>query len=134
MAEHRRILVLCTGNSCRSQMAEGFLNALYGEEVEAHSAGSRPDPRGVNPSAVAVMAELGIDISGRRSKSMMEFVKQPFDLVVTVCDSAREACPVYPGAKQTIHRSFDDPYGDDLVMYRRVRDEIRAWVESRFWA
>ncbi len=138
MSDHKqRVLVLCTGNSCRSQMAEGFLRHLYGDRIEAHSAGSRPGGY-VHPLAVRVMAEVGIDISSGRSKSMAEFFGLPFDVVVTVCDSAREECPVFPGAARMIHHSFNDPaaaQGDEaevLAVFRRVRDEIEAWVRAAF--
>lgn len=136
-SEKQRVLVLCTGNSCRSQMAEGWIRALYGGRIEAHSAGSRPSGT-VHPLAVRVMAEAGVDIGGGRSKSLTEFLGQPFDLVVTVCDSAREECPVFPGAGRMIHHSFEDPAAFDgeeaaaLAVFRRVRDEIRAWVETTF--
>jgi arsenate reductase len=131
------VLFLCTGNSCRSQMAEGWARALHGDALEARSAGT--DPHGLNPLAVAAMAEAGVDISGHRSKSVDELAQEPFDVVVTVCDSARETCPYLPGAKRTIHVGFDDPprcaagaRSDEEAMphYRRVRDEIRRFVES----
>lgn len=132
-----RVLVLCTGNSCRSQMAEGWLNEIYGDRVEAYSAGSQPSGY-VHPNAVAVMGEVGIDISGGRSKSLQEFVDQPFDAVLTVCDSAAEACPVFPGPAARVHRDFYDPARaegtDDEVLgvFRRVRDEIRRWLDELF--
>ena len=128
-----RVLVLCTGNSCRSQMAEGWLRARYGDRVEAYSAGSQPSGF-VHPLAVQAMAEVGVDISGGRSKPMQEFMDQPFDLVLTVCDSAAEACPVFPGPARRMHRDFDDPAkaaGTDeevLAVFRRVRDEIAGWL------
>ena len=135
-AERRpRILFLCTGNSCRSQMAEGWAKALKGDVIEAHSAGTKP--HGLNPLAVRAMAEAGVDISGHASKRPEE-IGVGFDLVVTVCDSAHESCPVLPGAK-VVHRGFDDPprlaagaASDDEAMphYRRVRDEIRAFIET----
>lgn len=130
-----RILFLCTGNSCRSQMAEGWAKALKGDVLEAHSAGTKP--HGLNPLAVRAMAEAGVDISGHASKRPEE-IGVGFDLVVTVCDSAHESCPVLPGAK-VVHRGFDDPprlaagaASDDEAMphYRRVRDEIRAFIET----
>jgi arsenate reductase len=132
-----RILFLCTGNSCRSQMAEGWARTLLGSFVDAFSAGI--DPKGLDPRAVRVMAEAGVDISPQRSKHAREFLGQSFDLVVTVCDRAREACPVFPGEGEKIHRSFDDPSvlaegagseEEALVPYRRVRDEIKAFVEE----
>lgn len=130
-----RVLFLCTGNSCRSQMAEGWARALKGEEIEAYSAGTQP--HGLNPLAVRAMREAGIDISGHASKTP-EQIGVKFDVVVTVCDSAHEACPVFPGAR-IVHVGFDDPprlakgaASDDeaMVHYRRVRDEIRAFVET----
>ena len=124
-----RVLVLCTANSCRSQMGEGWVRHDLGDRVEVSSAGTRPSF--VHPRAVEVMAEAGIDISAHASKSVESLKAIPFDLVVTVCDSAREACPVFPGATRTVHHAFDDPAaagpGDDaLPVFRRVRDEIRA--------
>ena len=133
----QRILVLCTGNSCRSQMAEGYLNHLYTERIEAFSAGSRPSGY-VHPLAVLVMAEVGIDISAGTSKSMADFFGQPFELVITVCDSAREECPTFPGATRMLHHSFDDPAASDeqdealVEVFRRVRDEIFEWLEGQF--
>ena len=130
-----RILFLCTGNSCRSQMAEGWAKALRGGVIEAHSAGTKP--HGLNPLAIRAMAEVGIDITGHASKRPEE-IGVGFDVVVTVCDSAHESCPVMPGAK-VVHRGFDDPprlaagaASDDEAMphYRRVRDEIRAFIET----
>ena len=130
-----RILFLCTGNSCRSQMAEGWAKALKGDVLEAHSAGTKP--HGLNPLAVRAMAEAGVDISGHASKRPEE-IGVGFDLVVTVCDSAHESCPVLPGAR-VVHRGFDDPprlaagaASEDEAMphYRRVRDEIRAFIET----
>ena len=105
--EKRRVLFLCTGNSCRSQMAEGLLRHLAGDRFEALSAGTRP--AGLNPGAIEVMREIGIDISTHRSRHVDEFVAQEFDWVITVCDSARETCPVFPGAAARLHWSFDDP-------------------------
>jgi arsenate reductase len=133
----KRILFLCTGNSCRSQMAEGFTRALKSESLEAFSAGV--EIHGLNPLAVRVMAEAGIDISGHRSKHVNELASIPFDYVVTVCDHAAEACPRFPGRAKILHRSFQDPpslaknarsENEVLGYYRRVRDEIRAFVES----
>lgn len=132
-----RILFLCTGNSCRSQMAEGWARALKGDRFEALSAGT--DPHGLNPLAVRVMAEAGVDITGQRSKNVGEFAAAPPDVVVTVCDGAHEACPTFPGAARIVHRGFGDPprlakdartEDEALPHYRRVRDEIRAFVES----
>lgn len=132
-----RVLFLCTGNSCRSQMAEGWARALKGDGVDACSAGI--EPQGLNPLAVKVMAEAGVDISGQRSKGVDELGGAVFDCVVTVCDQAREACPRFPGRARIVHRGFDDPprlardaktESEALGHYRRVRDEIRAFVET----
>jgi arsenate reductase len=127
--EKKKVLVLCTGNSCRSQMGEGWLRHDLGGSVEAFSAGTRPSF--VHPRAIQVMAEAGVDLSSHASKAVESLRHVAFDLVVTVCDSAREACPVFPGAKRTVHHAFEDPAhagtGDDaLPLFRRVRDEIRA--------
>ena len=103
----QRILIVCTGNSCRSQMGEGLVNALWGEGWQAFSAGTRPST--LNRSAIDAMAEIGVDISGQRSKSVDEFIGQPFDLVVTVCDDAAENCPFIPGSRRTIHMPIPDP-------------------------
>ena len=125
-----RVLVLCTHNSSRSQMAEGFLRALGGESVSVASAGT--EATRVHPLAVAAMHELGIDLSGHTSKTLDQVLGEPWDYVITVCDSANERCPVFPGRVTRIHWSFDDPSaasGTDterLVVFRRVRDEIRA--------
>lgn len=132
-----KILILCTGNSCRSQMAEGWFRHLYGDLLEVYSAGI--ESHGLNQRAVKVMAEAGVDISGHRSKLITELNETHFDLVLTVCDSARENCPWFPGKVKHIHRSFNDPpaltkslTGEDniLTVYRRVRDEIREYVEN----
>lgn len=128
----KRVLVLCTGNSCRSQMAEGLIRHDLGGAVEVFSAGTNPSR--VHPLSVRVMAEAGIDISHHRSKSVQEFVGQAFDLVITVCDSAREACPVFPSAKKTRHEPIPDPWrtwDEDehaLPAYRQARDLIRARI------
>jgi arsenate reductase len=139
MAEKIKVLFLCTGNSCRSQMAEGWARLLKGDSVEPYSAGV--DPHGMNPRAVQAMAEAGVDISraaGFRSKHVNELADVPFDYVVTVCDRANETCPLFPGKAKILHVGFDDPprlakdaKTDDeaLPHYRRVRDEIRAFVE-----
>jgi arsenate reductase len=124
-----RVLILCTGNSCRSQMGEGWVRHDLGDRVEVHSAGTRLSF--VHPLAIRVMGEAGVDISSHRSKSVEEMKGLAFDLVVTVCDSAREACPILPGARKTLHQAFEDPAlagdGEDaLSVFRRVRDEIRA--------
>ena len=129
MSDKRRVLILCTGNSARSQMAEGLLRHDGGDGFEVFSAGVEPSH--VRPQAIEVMREVGIDISGHRSKSVDEFLGQEFDYVITVCDNANERCPVFPGKTQRIHWSFDDPAaaeGDEasrLAVFRRARDEIR---------
>lgn len=131
-----RVLFLCTGNSCRSQMAEGWARALLAGKVEAFSAGTRPGDV-VDPRAVKAMAEAGVDISGQKPKSLDLYKEQAFDLVVTLCGNARETCPAYWGAGRKMHMGFDDPgtvaepgASDETAMphYRRVRDEIRAFV------
>ena len=123
-----RILVLCTGNSCRSQMAEGFFRKFGGDSLEIFSAGL--EPRGVNPWAVRVMSETGIDISGHNSKHLNEFLSRQFDYVITVCDNAADRCPTFPGDAVRLHWPFDDPAAvtgseaEILDEFRRVRDEI----------
>lgn len=128
----KRVLVLCTGNSARSQMAEGWLRHLAGDCFEVASAGTRPV--GLNPNAVQAMAEVGIDISSHRSKSVDDFTGRPFDYVITVCDSARESCPVFPGPGKRLHHSFEDPAAapasEQLAVFRKVRDQIRAYLEE----
>jgi arsenate reductase len=134
----RRVLILCTGNSCRSQMAEGFWRHLGGEGWDVFSAGLAP--RGPNPLAVKAMAELGIDISNQQSRSLDQFRYEPFDLVVTVCSNAERNCPHFPHAAGREHWPFDDPAkvtGDEderMVVFRRVRDGIAAAVERRLAA
>ncbi len=132
-----RILFLCTGNSCRSQMAEGFARAHKSARFEAYSAGVAP--HGLDPKAVEVMAEVGIDITSQKSTHVDQLRHIPFDWVVTVCDHAAEQCPVFPGRGRVIHRAFDDPpklarnarnREEGLVCYRRVRDEIGAFIET----
>lgn len=132
-----KVLFLCTGNSCRSQMAEGFARALHGDRIEAFSAGT--DPHGLNPLAVRAMAEAGADISTHRSKRIDELGDVKFDVVVTVCGHAHEHCPVFPGTTRVVHVGFDDPpklaaqaANDEeaMIHYRRVRDEIRAFILS----
>jgi arsenate reductase len=124
-----RVLFLCTGNSCRSQMAEGWARFLSKGKVEAFSAGTEPKP--LHPLAVRVMQDVGIDISGQQSKAMESYLGQPFDFVITVCDRAKERCPVWPGIKERIHWGFDDPAEatgseeERLRVFARVRDEIR---------
>lgn len=124
-----RVLILCTGNSARSQMAEGLLRDMAGSKFVVESAGTVASF--VRPQAIAAMNEIGIDISGHRSKSVGEFIGQPFDYVITVCDNANESCPVFPGNTERIHWSFDDPAEakgtdeDKLAKFRSVRDQIR---------
>ena len=126
----KRVLILCTGNSARSQMAEGLLRSFAGDRFEVFSAGTKPG--GVRPEAIAVMSELGVDLAGHRSKHLREFEGQPFDYVITVCDDANEACPIFPGAAARIHWSFPDPAAvagsdaDRLAAFRRVRDALAA--------
>lgn len=130
MPDKKRVLILCTGNSARSQMAEGLLRDDGGLAFEVESAGIEPSH--VRPQAIEAMREVGINISGQRSKSVDEFAGQAFDYVITVCDNARERCPVFSETTRRLHWSFDDPAaatGDEaarLAAFRRVRDEIRA--------
>ncbi len=135
-----KILFLCTGNSCRSQMAEGWTSHLKGDRIEAYSAGI--ETHGLNLDAVRVMAEAGVDISSHRSKLVGELRDVDFDYVVTVCGHASESCPVFSGKAKVIHVGFDDPprlaadaktEEERLAPYRRVRDEIRAFVETYTW-
>ena|SRR5215213_8294740 len=138
MSERKRVLILCTGNSARSQMAEGLLRHVAGDRFEVMSAGVSPGS--VRPEAITAMSDLGIDISHHRSKPVDEFEGQDFDYVITVCDNANEQCPVFPSNTERIHWSFDDPAaaaGDQqsrLAVFRRVRDEIlnrlRIFIES----
>ena len=130
----KRVLILCTGNSARSQMAEGLLRHDAGDRFEVFSAGTRPSR--VRPEAISVMRELGIDISSHRSKSVDEFAGQSFDYVLTVCDNARESCPIFPGRTVRIHQSFQDPAAlrgseaERLAVFRRVRDEMRRYCST----
>jgi arsenate reductase len=144
--QKKKVLFLCTHNSARSQMAEGLLRAMHGEEYEAYSAGVAATS--VDPRAVLVMKEMGIDISGQHSKTSSEFGDTIFDLAVTVCDRARQACPIcstrlelpssLPKAREVIHRSFEDPAAalgteeEQLEAFRRVRDEIADWISWSF--
>ena len=132
-----KILFLCTGNSCRSQMAEGFARALKSTQFAAYSAGI--EPHGLNPNAVQVMAEVGIDISAQQSTHVDQLSHIDFDWVVAVCDHAAEQCPIFPGRAQVVHRAFDDPpklardarsEEEALGAYRRVRDELGAYIET----
>jgi arsenate reductase len=134
MTDRWRVLFLCTHNSARSQMAEGLLRSLGGGRVEAHSAGT--EATRVRPLAIRAMGELGIDIGGQESKALDRYLGQPFDVVVTVCDEANDACPVFFGAKRRWHWSFPDPSKatgteeEQLATYRAVRDAIRARIEG----
>ena len=137
MTEKKKLLFLCTGNSCRSQMAEGWARHLKGDVLEVYSAGI--ETHGLNPNAVRVMAETGVDISGHRSKLLDDLKDVDLDYVVTVCSHANETCPYFPGKARVVHVGFDDPPKlaaglenpeEKLNCYRRVRDEIRAFVET----
>jgi len=121
----KKILILCTGNSARSQMAEGLFRAKAADVIDVFSAGTKP--KGLNPLAVEAMKEIGIDISGHTSKDVAQFVNQKFDVVITVCDNAKESCPVFAGAK-TIHWSTEDPIG--LDSFRKVRNELNHRIEK----
>lgn len=134
MNDKKRVLILCTGNSARSQMAEGLLRHDAGNQFEVESAGVVSSF--VRPQAIEAMKEIGIDISNHRSKSFDEFLGQSFDYVITVCDNAKESCPVFPGKAERIHWSFDDPAEasgseeEKLAVFRRVRDEIREKLQE----
>jgi len=129
-----KVLFLCTGNSARSQMAEGYLRHVGGGEFEPLSAGI--EPKGLNPLAVEVMGEIGVDISQQRSKDVREFLGQAIPYVVTVCDNARQRCPIFPHTYKSLHWSLEDPaeatgsHGEKLAVFRRVRDEIRQRIEQ----
>lgn len=132
MRPRKRVLILCTGNSARSQMAEGLLRALDGERVEVFSAGT--DPSFVRPEAIEVMGEVGIDISAQRSKSVAEFVDQSFDYVITVCDHANAHCPIFSGAEKRLHWSIEDPaiFGGEQARekFRAARDELQSRMRA----
>jgi len=137
MKEKIKTLFLCTGNSCRSQMAEAWARTLKGDVIDAQSAGT--EPKGVDPRAVKAMAEVGIDISNNRSKSTVEYIDMEFDYVITLCDNAQQACPYFPAKTRVLHHGFEDPpvlaagaknEEEAMVHYRRIRDEIRAYVET----
>ena len=137
MLPRLKVLFLCTRNSCRSQMAEGWARALHADRIDAYSAGTTPGS--IDPRAVQVMREAGIELTAQRSKSIDELTGLEFDLVVSVCDRAKEACPTFPGALHRMHVSFDDPprlaaeavtEEERLSHYRRVRDEIGAFVRT----
>lgn len=132
----KKVLFLCTHNSARSQMAEGLLRSMYGDKYEVFSAGTEVTK--VNPFVDKSMAQIGIDLSSHRSKSIEEFKNQDIDIVVTVCDNAKEACPFFAGAKEVIHQSFPDPSqfegteDEILIQVAKVRDEIKTWIVQRF--
>ena len=134
MGDQKKVLILCTGNSARSQMAEGLLRHDAGDRFTVESAGTKPSH--VRAEAIAVMKELAIDISGHRSKSVEEFARTEFDYVLTVCDNAKESCPVFPGHANRLHKNFEDPAAAEgteaarLAVFRRVRDEIRDYLEG----
>lgn len=134
MQTKSRVLILCTGNSARSQMAEGLFRAALGERFDVSSAGTNPSS--VRPEAIAVMQEIGIDISGHRSKAVDEFLGQEFRYVITVCDNAKENCPVFPGGVERIHWSFEDPAAvagteeQKRAAFRRIRDQIDGRIRS----
>ncbi len=135
-SDKKTVLFVCTHNSARSQMAEGLLNSLYGNKYQVYSAGT--EPSAVNPHAVQVMSEIGIEISMHRSKSINEFMEHKFDYVITVCDHANETCPFFPGGMKRLHQSFEDPASfegnkaDTLSKFRRIRDEIKDWISKEF--
>lgn len=135
MSDKKRVLILCTGNSARSQMAEGLLREIGGDAFEVESAGV--EPSFVRLEAIEAMKEIGIDISRHCSKSVDEFTGQNFDYIITVCDNAKESCPVFPGQAERIHQSFEDPpapiigdYKSRLEIFRKVRDEISEWLKN----
>lgn len=135
MNKKKRVLILCTGNSARSQMAEGLLRHDAGDKFEVESAGTKASS--VRPEAIAAMSELGIDISSHRSKNVDEFAGQHFDFVLTVCDHARETCPVFFNTAHLLHHSFEDPppphvsaYDERLAVFRRVRDQVRGYLKE----
>jgi arsenate reductase len=130
-----KVLFICTSNSARSQIAEGLLRSFFGDKYEVYSAGINPTT--INPYAIEVMKEIGIDISSQRSKNIEEFRNQKFDYVVTVCDNSNEVCPFFPG-KNIIHKGFYDPsevkgnIAEKLNTFRNVRDQIKEWIEETF--
>lgn len=131
----KRVLILCTGNSARSQMAEGLLRHDAGDRFQVESAGSKPSV--IRPEAIEAMREIGIDISGHRSKHLDEFAGQHFDYVLTVCDNANESCPIFHGSTKRIHQNFEDPppasagsEAERLAVFRRVRDQLRSYLKK----
>jgi len=131
----KRYLIVCTGNYCRSQMAEGWMRMIGKDRVEVFSAGSHPKG-GIHPMAVQVMKERGVDLTRQTSNLISDYIDQSFDCVLTVCDSAREACPFFPGATRVLHHSFEDPdhpsdpAEDPIKVFRRVRDQIGNWISG----
>jgi arsenate reductase (thioredoxin) len=136
MSAKTRVLFICTANAARSQMAEGLLRAKYGDRYEVFSAGTRQSK--VSTRAIAVMQEIGIDISHHRSKTLAEYTGATFDIAVTLCDNAHAVCPIVHGAKKTVHQRFFDPHltpgpeEEVLKGYRNIRDEINAWIDETF--
>lgn len=136
MYRKKRVLFVCTHNSARSQMAEGLMNSIFKDAYEAYSAGTEPSI--INPFAIRTMAEIGIDISRNHSESIDKYINHEFDYVITVCDNANENCPFFPGGKNRIHKSFEDPaalIGDErekTEVFRRVRGEIEEWLKKSF--
>ncbi len=129
-------MFVCTHNSARSQMAEGLLRSLYGKRYEVFSAGT--EPREVNPNAIEVMKEIGIDISNHYSKNIKDFIGEDFEYVITVCGGANESCPFFPGGKQQLHKDFEDPSSfsgnkeEVLAKFRKIRDELKEWIKEFF--
>jgi len=136
MVMKRRVLFICSHNAARSQIAEGYLRAKYGDRYEAFSAGTTATA--VHPLAIQVMGELGIDIAGHQSKDLGQFIGQEMDVVVTVCDAAQGICPMFPWAKETVHAGFPDPAAvagtpeEQVAAFRSVRDEITGWIDTTF--
>lgn len=134
MADKKQVLILCTGNSARSQMAEGLLRHDAGDRFTVESAGTKPIA--VRPEAITVMKEIGIDITSHRSRHLDEFVGQNFDYILTVCDNGNEACPVFAGKTHRLHRNFENPAAvqgnetERLAAFRHVRDQIRAYLKT----
>lgn len=128
MQRKMKVLFICTHNSARSQIAEGLLRHMYADGYEAYSAGIAPTR--VHPFAIRAMEGLGIDISRHKSKDLKDFLDEEFDYVVTVCDNARESCPVFPGGKNYLHHGFFNPI--DYMEFEKVRDQIKAWIEKQF--
>jgi len=134
MGNRTKVIFICTGNSCRSQMAEGLLRYMAGDRFEVFSAGSHPSH--LHPASIIVMAELGIDISNHSADSIDEYLDKDIDIVISVCDNARQVCPVFPGDVQQIHWSIDDPFHgwgaepSDLIPYREIREVLKDRLES----